>query len=399
MQISDILDSTLQNNGGDTDTHALVPGSPAIDAVPAGSCTAATDQRGVSRPQGADCDIGAFELEAVQNQPPTAEADGPYSVDEGSSIPLDGTNSSDPDGDPLTYEWDLDYDGINFDVDTTGAAPTFDATNLDGPTDSRTVALRVSDPSGAYDIDTAEVTIDNVAPIVGTITAPTDPVELGTPVNASASFTDAGVPDTHTAEWDWGDNTTSPGTVNSGTVTGNHNYVEPGVYTVTLTVTDDDGGVGVSIYEFVVVYDPDGGFVTGGGWIYSEPGAYQADPTLEGKANFGFVSKYKKGKSIPEGNTEFNFKAGDLNFHSDSYDWLVVNQGGTNAQYKGSGTINGDAAPTGNLYKFMIWAKDNDPVYGDTFRIKIWYDDGGEIVIYDNGFNQSIGGGNIKIHD
>jgi hypothetical protein len=40
-----------------------LPGSPAIDAIPVASCTLATDQRGVSRPQpaGGNCDIGAFE--------------------------------------------------------------------------------------------------------------------------------------------------------------------------------------------------------------------------------------------------------------------------------------------------------------------------------------------------
>jgi hypothetical protein len=45
-------------------THALLPGSPAIDAIPADECTVGTDQRGVSRPQGAACDIGAYELQA-----------------------------------------------------------------------------------------------------------------------------------------------------------------------------------------------------------------------------------------------------------------------------------------------------------------------------------------------
>jgi hypothetical protein len=34
----------------------------------------------------------------------------------------------------------------------------------------------------------------------------------------------------------------------------------------------------------------------------------------------------------------------------------------------------------------------------DTFRIKIWYKDGDEVVVYDNGFNQEIGGGSIVIH-
>lgn len=58
----------LQNNGGATQTVALVSGSTAIDAVPVAACTRAdgtaltTDQRGVTRPQGSACDIGAFEL-------------------------------------------------------------------------------------------------------------------------------------------------------------------------------------------------------------------------------------------------------------------------------------------------------------------------------------------------
>jgi predicted outer membrane repeat protein len=50
----------LQDNGGPTLTHALLAGSPAIDAGGAANCPT-TDQRGVARPQGATCDIGAYE--------------------------------------------------------------------------------------------------------------------------------------------------------------------------------------------------------------------------------------------------------------------------------------------------------------------------------------------------
>jgi len=51
----------LADNGDPTLTHALVPGSPAIDAAPNDAECPSEDQRGVSRPQGAQCDIGAFE--------------------------------------------------------------------------------------------------------------------------------------------------------------------------------------------------------------------------------------------------------------------------------------------------------------------------------------------------
>lgn len=170
---------------------------------------------------------------------------------------------------------------------------------------------------------------------------------------------------------------------------------EAGIYDLCVRGTDDADNVGDPNCIMLVVYDPSGGFATGGGWIDSQPGAYLADVYLAGKANFGFVSKYKKGAQVPTGNTEFQFKAGNLDFHSSSYDFLVITMGGTNVQFKGSGTITGELAPSGEPYRFMIWARDN---YPDTFRIKIWYENGGEILVYDNGFNQAIGGGSIVVH-
>jgi hypothetical protein len=55
----------LQDNGGVTFTHALLPGSPAIGTGSPDCPPPATDQRGVTRPQGATCDIGAYELSAA----------------------------------------------------------------------------------------------------------------------------------------------------------------------------------------------------------------------------------------------------------------------------------------------------------------------------------------------
>jgi beta-glucanase (GH16 family) len=58
--VGDAQIGPLANNGGPTLTHALSPGSPAIDAADDASCPA-TDQRGVTRPQGSHCDIGSYE--------------------------------------------------------------------------------------------------------------------------------------------------------------------------------------------------------------------------------------------------------------------------------------------------------------------------------------------------
>jgi TIR domain len=63
------IDPVLRLNQGSTETHALLPGSPAIDKIPLDVCfveSIATDQRGVKRPQGTACDIGAYEYIPVQ---------------------------------------------------------------------------------------------------------------------------------------------------------------------------------------------------------------------------------------------------------------------------------------------------------------------------------------------
>ena len=170
-----------------------------------------------------------------------------------------------------------------------------------------------------------------------------------------------------------------------------------GVYEVRVSV----GCLGLEDVGFVAVYDPSAGFVTGGGWINSPEGAYAANTELTGKAAFGFVSKYKKGQTTPTGNTEFQFKAGDLNFNSDSYEWLVI--AGHKAMYKGTGTINGAGD-----YGFMLSAIDEKLTPStdvDMFRIKIWDKTTGDI-IYDNNMGNhlnddlttAIAGGQIVIH-
>ncbi|MBW1907000.1 MAG: hypothetical protein JRJ24_17200 [Deltaproteobacteria bacterium] len=53
----------LADNGGLTETHALLPGSVAINQIPEAACEVDTDQRGVTRPQGPACDVGAFEVQ------------------------------------------------------------------------------------------------------------------------------------------------------------------------------------------------------------------------------------------------------------------------------------------------------------------------------------------------
>jgi PKD repeat protein len=342
-------------------------------------------------------------MQIVTNQQPTVDAGGAYSGDEGSAIAMSAATATDPDGDILTYAWSTDSTLCTFD-DASVLNPTLTC-NDDG---NFTATLTVSDGINEAVANTAGVTVNNVAPVVGDITAPIDPVPVNTAINASASFSDAGTSDTHIAEWNWGDTTCDPeGTVtyqgngSSVLVSGSCTYTTPGIYTVKLTVTDDDGGSGTSEFKYVVVYDPDGSFVTGGGWINSPAGAYVADLALTGKANFGFMAEYKKGTNVPTGKTQFQFHAADFNFRSSTYEWLVV--AGARAQFKGIGEINGSGS-----YGFLLFAIDGQVTGGggaDKFRIKIWDKNNEDAVVYDNELGGAddaeptmvIGGGSIVI--
>ncbi|MDO1500598.1 MopE-related protein [Winogradskyella maritima] len=229
---------------------------------------------------------------------------------------------------------------------------------------------------------------------ISNFSLPNEPQDINTVIMASATVSTSG---TFSAEISWGDGVTTVANVDGNQVSGTHNYAEAGVYEARIDVTNQCGLVSSAIFQYVVIYDPNGGFVTGGGWITSPEGALVDQPQLSGKATFGFVSKYKRGQSIPDGNTTFKFNAGNFNFKSTSYDWLIV--AGNKGQFKGNGTINNQGD-----YKFILTANDKGSD-GDTFRIKIWDSNGGGLV-YDNqlGISDSedastvIGGGQIIVH-
>jgi hypothetical protein len=208
-------------------------------------------------------------------------------------------------------------------------------------------------------------------------------------VTISAGYTDVNT-GPHTCVIAWGDGTSNPPSgatavtepvgSNPGTCSGSHTYPpSTDVYEVTVTLTDDCGASGSSVYQYVVVYDSNGGFVTGVGRINSPPQAYLLDPAAVGTASFGLVSKYKKGTTIPEGDTSFNFSAVGFKFDSDSYEWFVIS--GAKARYHGTGSVNGTPG-----YGFELTAWDGQVTGGggvDRFRIKIWQGNPGN-VIYDN---------------
>jgi hypothetical protein len=267
-----------------------------------------------------------FHLAPINN-PPIADANGPYTANEGSSVTFDASGSYDPDGDTLQYRWDFNndaiwdtsystsptalhtwnddhsgtvvvevYDGKDTDTDSTtvtinNVPPTLTLSGpgtvdegglylltlsssdpgddtishwtiswndgitttvpgdptltghiyVDGP-DSHTISATATDEDGTHSAsNTVAVSVSNLPPVV---TAIDNQLSLeGTALSMElASFSDQGTTDTHSASVNWGDSTTSTGSIMGSTVSGSHTYSDDGVYTVTITVTDSDGG-------------------------------------------------------------------------------------------------------------------------------------------------------------
>ena len=124
--------------------------------------------------------------------------------------------------------------------------------------DRYTISVRVTDDDSGTAIDSVNFVVSNVAPVI--TVASTDAASLLTrsgdkTVVLNGTFTDVGSLDTHKAIVDWGDGTPSVEvTVNAAnrTFTGSHTYATGGIFQVTVTVIDDDGGTVVSTTHAVV---------------------------------------------------------------------------------------------------------------------------------------------------
>jgi hypothetical protein len=205
---------------------------------------------------------------AVLNVPPSQPTDadaGANTVAEGaaagSAVGV-SASSSDPNGPPLTYALTDDAGGRFAIHPSSGVISVAGPALLDGPV-SHDVAVVASHAGESSAARTFTIAMSNVAPVadIGTLDGGLDRIALvGVPVAFSGSFTDAAVLDTHTASVDWGDGSANE-TFGGGAVTSprqaQHTYIAPGQYTVTFTVTDDDGESHAVTSE-ITVHDPAG---------------------------------------------------------------------------------------------------------------------------------------------
>ncbi|MEA2578426.1 MAG: hypothetical protein QOD78_2014, partial [Chloroflexota bacterium] len=182
--------------------------------------------------------------------------------------------------------------------------------------------------------------------------------------------------DTHTCSIAWGDGNTTTGVVAAGVCTGSHSYAAIGVYTITVTVTDDDGGTGSA--EVMAIISDNTVKVTGGGWITATSGRY----------SFGFVAK--PDTAGLQGQIQVR-TPGKGRFHGNVV--LTLSGTGNTAAWTGTGKWNGV-----NGYQYSVSVVDNGngrkKATDDTISITVRTSAG--VVVFS--VSGSLKGGNITVH-
>ena len=226
----------------------------------------------------------------VVNLPPVVTAVGNRTADEGTPISLELATFTDAglgDTHTATIDWG-DNRQETFAVAREDGAGAIIAEHSYAKDGDYTVTVTVTDDGGESGRATTGVTVVNLPPVLTAVGH--GAADEGTPVTLElATFTDAGLSDTHTATIDWGDNRQETFAVTqengTGSVVAEHSYADDGDYTVTVRVTDDDGAsddatlmvsvanVSPTIVGPAILPPVDEGSVFAGSGSFTDPGA------------------------------------------------------------------------------------------------------------------------------
>ena len=345
----------------------------------------------------------------VANVAPSATFSAPASVKEGSSVSLSFSDPTDPSAPDQTAGFSYAFDcGSGFGVFS--PSPSGSCVLDNG---MRAVHGKVRDKDlgeRAYD---ATVEVVNLSPTIGPLSGPTKKVHRGDAVNVTANVSDPGANDVFTATIDWGDGSIEKCAVSGNVVDKSHVYSAAGDFTVSVYVTDKDGGRSATVQTAVSVV----------GGPKTDPGTYLAKNVVIGAGSFLDASVtsampqrekekhrvqfavFARGGDIrgvgPD--ARFEVRSAKMSFKALTFDRLSVD--GAQASLSGSGRIERDGA----RYAYLVSAVDGDRRHErqrDFVRVRIWNATSGRVVFDnqpgagDNAAPQSrVADGGIEVRD
>lgn len=231
--------------------------------------------------------------------------------------------------------------------------------------------------SGVFNwVDYGTFTLDSTAPITTSISITPNPIPVNATATLTANFTDAGSSGLNTAYYtvDGGapvflaslNGSASQATLNIAP------FTSAGIHTFCARAQDNAGNVGVYQCAMLAVYDPSGGFVTGGGLLQAPAG----------RSIFALVARYFHNQTTPTG--LFQFRNATQYLRSTSLSWLVTT--GNTATLRGVGEWNNTPG-----FTFEAIATSANP---DTLSLKVWTPSGTLL----NLTPTPLSGGQIIVH-
>ncbi len=217
------LDDDGQYDDGTGTTQSRTYGSPGSPVV----SVLATDSRGATDAKSVTVTVGP-----ANRNPVAAISADPTSGPAPLAVSFSAAGSTDPDGDPLGYAWDLDNDGAFDDATGLTASSTYSGVG------QKTASVRVTDGRGGSDSKSVTLTVTNRLPVAAAAATPSSgPAPLAVSLSASGSSDPDGTALTYAWDTDGdGEFDDATGVTTSATFTG------VGPHVVTVRVTDADGG-------------------------------------------------------------------------------------------------------------------------------------------------------------
>jgi len=258
---------------------------------------------------GAESKTTATKIITIANESIIATFDAiPMEGDAPLEVSFDASKSVDPDGELNSIEWDLDGDGEFDDGDEAKFDHTYEKVGI------YNVSLRVTSDSGEYDVEekTISVSAKEAVNAVITMNGEVDKFYVGTEYIFKAEESTSPAGKIIQYEWDFGD-----GSPTVGTKTASHEYDKESKFTITLTVTDEEGNEG-QVKKVVEILPAPGKPVA----IITTDPAYKSGETLKGKVPFTVVFDATKSTDIDNNIVEYEW---DFNGDSkiDSYEKVV----------------------------------------------------------------------------